>query len=139
MKLFAVTTLLALLPLSSVAHAADLRVNVTGVADASGDVYVALYDKADVWMKKSLKGTQVAATKGTTVVVFTDLSAGDYALSAFHDSDGDKKLNRNVLGMPTEPFGFSRDASGAFGPPTFEAAKITVPATGAETTISLKS
>ena len=99
----------------------------------------ALYDKTDTWLKKPLKRDIVAATKGTTLIVFTDLPAGDYALSVFHDTDGDKKMGRNVLGVPTEPFGFSRDASGLFGPPSFDEAKVAVPAAGATATIKLKN
>jgi uncharacterized protein (DUF2141 family) len=35
-------------------------------------------------------------------------------------------MDFNVLGIPTEAFGFSNNASGSFGPPKFEAARFTV-------------
>ena len=34
--------------------------------------------------------------------------------------NGNQELDRNLIGIPTEPFGFSRNARGSFGPPSFE-------------------
>lgn len=48
------------------------------------------------------------------------LPKGHYALSVVHDLDGDKKLSRNALGVPKEPFGFSNNPRIYFGPPDFE-------------------
>ncbi len=35
-------------------------------------------------------------------------------------------MDRNLIGMPVEPYAFSNDAVGNFGPPTFEQAKFKV-------------
>jgi uncharacterized protein (DUF2141 family) len=48
------------------------------------------------------------------------------ALSVFHDANNDGKLGANPAGVPIEPYGFSRDARGRFGPPEFDAAAIDV-------------
>jgi len=42
-----------------------------------------------------------------------------------HDANGNGKLDRNLLGMPTEGVGASNDARGVVGPPKFDAAKFT--------------
>lgn len=47
-----------------------------------------------------------------------------YAVAAFQDLNNDGVLNRSSFGMPSEPYGFSRNAMGKFGPPSFEAAAI---------------
>lgn len=52
-------------------------------------------------------------TVSTTV---SGLAPGRYAVKAFHDVDGDGKMATNPFGIPTEPFAFSNDAKGAFGP-----------------------
>jgi uncharacterized protein (DUF2141 family) len=122
-----------------VARANELTIEVMGVTEAKGSVYVALYDKADTWMKKSVKVQGAIATAGKTVVVFKDLPEGDYAFSAFHDVDSDRKMARNAMGMPTEPWGFSKDAMGMFGPPSFDEAKLKVTAGGTTTVMTLKS
>ena len=49
---------------------------------------------------------------------------GANAVSVLHDADGNESLNRNVLGVPTEGFAFSRAARGILGPPAFEDAAI---------------
>lgn len=131
-----IASLLAIAPLS--VSAADLTVEVQGTT-AQGTVYVALYDKADQWMKKAVKAQGVAAESGKTIVVFKDLPEGEYALTLFQDLDGDRKMARNAMGMPTEPWGFSKDAMGLFGPPSFDEAKVILPTSGLTTTVKLRS
>lgn len=88
---------------------------------------VALYDKAEGWMKAPLRGGKSAVTAdGTTVLRFENLPDGDYAISVLHDANGNGKMDFNVMGIPQEAFGFSNKAAGTFGPPKFEAARFTV-------------
>jgi uncharacterized protein (DUF2141 family) len=121
------------------AQAADLKIEVAGINDAKGEVFVALYNNADIWMKKPFKVNKATAVKGTTTLTFADLPEGDYAASVFHDEDGDRKMGRNAIGIPTEPWGFSKDVMGMFGPPSFDEAKVKVPAGGVSIVINLKS
>ena len=65
------------------------------------------------------------AVTGGIRVVFTDLTPGDYAIAAFHDADGDGELATNLLGVPSEGYGFSNGARGFMGPPKFEMAAVT--------------
>lgn len=67
---------------------------------------------------------------GTSPVSFgTDgLSPGRYGLKLFQDTDGDGKLSTNALGIPTEPYAFSNNAPGTFGPPGFDAAAFEIAA-----------
>jgi len=51
---------------------------------------------------------------------------GVYAVAAIHDRNGNGRLDTNLLGMPKEPYGFSRAARGRFGPPSFEDAAFVV-------------
>ena len=37
-------------------------------------------------------------------VSFEDVPDGDYAVMLFHDIDGDETLDRNLLGVPREPW-----------------------------------
>jgi uncharacterized protein (DUF2141 family) len=48
------------------------------------------------------------------------LPKGKYGLIAFHDINGNEKLDTNVLGVPTEPYGFSNDARGFLSKPDYE-------------------
>jgi uncharacterized protein (DUF2141 family) len=52
------------------------------------------------------------------------------AIAVYHDENNDGQLNRNRLGIPTERYGFSRNARGLTGPPGFEQAVIRRPKAG---------
>lgn len=126
----------------ALAQAADLSVTVTNVASAEGQVLVALFDKASAFPREVARGQAVPAgqrdAQGALRVVFAGLPVGTYAVSAVHDRDGDGKLNRNVMGVPTEPFGFSGRPSGRFGPPDFQEAAMELPAAGLDITIPVR-
>ena len=69
---------------------------------------------------------------------FEGLKAGRYAVAMYHDVDGDESLDTNMLGIPREPYGFSNNAVGRFGPPSFDDAAVVVPDEGqVETRVSL--
>jgi uncharacterized protein (DUF2141 family) len=73
-----------------------------------------------------------------TRVVLEDLPPGRYAIAAFHDADGDGRLSLWPIGLPREAYGFSNDARGRFGPPTFDRAAFTLGPTGARQTLRLR-
>jgi hypothetical protein len=49
-------------------------------------------------------------------VVFSNVQPGRYAAIAFHDENGNGKPDKNFLGVPTEPYGFSNNVQGFLGP-----------------------
>lgn len=119
---------------ATAAQALDLTVVVTGARSAKGQVRAAVYDKAEGWTKTMLRGEAVAAGERVTLV-FRQLPAGTYAVAVYHDENGNGRLDANVIGLPTEPYGFSRDAAGTLGPPRFADAAM---ALQADTTIHVK-
>ena len=72
-------------------------------------------DKEEVL--KGFAGTIVA---NKSIVVINDLKPGKYAFKYFHDENNDEKLNTNFMGIPKEGYGFSNNAKGTFGPPSFD-------------------
>tara|TARA_B110000444_G_scaffold259006_1_gene301487 strand:- start:778 stop:1314 length:537 start_codon:yes stop_codon:yes gene_type:complete len=54
------------------------------------------------------------------------LPHGEYAITLFVDFNGNKKIDKNFLGIPKEQYGFSNNAMGRMSPPSFEQAKFTV-------------
>jgi uncharacterized protein (DUF2141 family) len=59
-------------------------------------------------------------------VAFTGLPPGTYAVTVVHDENDNRKLDRNLLCMPREGYGFSNDASVGLGPPSFTKAAVTL-------------
>ena len=111
------------------ASAADLVVRIEGVRSADGNIRVAVHRRAAGVDFPDSAGAVKAAMRPaaeTGDLVFAGLPPGDYAIAAFHDEDRDGDLNTNLLGMPTEGYGFSNDARGMFGPPGFDAAAFTI-------------
>lgn len=113
---------------AATSHAADLTVEVSGAKSTQGTVSAALYASADTWLKEpqKLQGARAPAAQPVTVLVFRNIPPGRYALSAFHDENGNEKVDTNVVGVPTERTGFSRDARGRMGPAAFDDAAIDV-------------
>jgi uncharacterized protein (DUF2141 family) len=55
-----------------------------------------------------------------------EIPDGEYAIAFFIDANGNKKLDKNFLGIPKEQYGFSNNAMGTLSAPTFEQAKFQV-------------
>jgi len=55
---------------------------------------------------------------------FEDIPPGTYAIAVIHDENMNGKLDTNWLGIPTEGYGFSNDAKGVIGAPSFSAASF---------------
>ena len=72
------------------------------------------------------------------MATFEELKPGNYAVVAFHDKNKNGKLDKNIVTKPTEPYGFSNNARGVFGPPNFEAAVFELPEAGRTITFELK-
>lgn len=125
---FAAFPALAAPAMSDAARAAELTIAVTGVNSGKGRVYVALHRAASGVkfpdMKGAVAGAWRAARKGGFSVTFAGLEPGRYAVNGFHDSDGNGDLDTNLLGIPTEGYGFGNGATGMFGPASFQASSI---------------
>jgi uncharacterized protein (DUF2141 family) len=108
----------------------QLEVIVHDIKNDAGIVMVGLFNSSETFTKKAWKGEKSKAKPGTIRVIFHDIPSGNYAVSAYHDVNENGKLDMNFLGIPKEGFGFSNDAMGTFGPPSFEKAMIKTPTSG---------
>ena len=60
---------------------------------------------------------------GTTTLA--DLPYGEnYTIAIFHDVNDNGKMDKNFVGVPKEPYGFSNNARSKWGPPKYEIAKF---------------
>lgn len=116
-----------------------LGITVTGARNATGEVVVTLYGSDPSTFLEQRIALAEAPIQGSSAQVCFALSApGDYAVSVFHDENRDHVLNRSLLGLPQEGFGFSNDAPVRLGPPSFSAARVTVPPAGGSIAIRLR-
>jgi len=119
------------------AWAGDLTVKLTGVKAKGGTLLVGLYDQATFFRAKPpyLAEVKVSAAGDVTVTI-KDVAAGDYAISALHDANDDQKMTMGADGRFGEGSALS-NAEKLRGPPTFDIAKIAVPAEGLTTTVAM--
>ena len=129
----------AALWLPGAALAGDLVLSLT-TREAGGTLAVAVYRDADSFRRSEgpVKTITVPRTGSSTTVTIRDLPPGRYAVGTFHDTDGNGRLSTWPVGLPKEAYGFSRDARGRFGPPSFDAAAFDLPAAGGRQAITLK-
>lgn len=120
------------------AYAAELTINVDGVASDQGEIKVAIYNSAESFLGKPLRGLAAPAHDGKVQLKVSDLPPGDYAFAVYHDANNNGKMDRNVVGMPTEDYAFSNNALGKRGAPRYEDARISLPDGGAVATVNLR-
>lgn len=116
-----------------------VRVEVTGLAPNTGSLRVAWYSDPRVFPNSEAAFVEtVSVGESETQVVEKIVPYGTYAIAAFQDVDGDSALNRNPVGIPTEPYGFSRNATGMWGAPAFKDAAIRATELELDCTIRLR-
>jgi uncharacterized protein (DUF2141 family) len=111
--------MLSLLSATSASSAgAGLQASIRGVRNAKGRVGCLLFDSPDGFpgdQKKARQRVLGAIAEGAAACKF-EAPAGSYAIVAMHDENANGKLDTNLVGVPTEGYGASRNAHGTFGP-----------------------
>ena len=133
---FAATTAFALMLGASAASAEPAGDTLTLTFETgatTGTVMISVFNSEATYSG----GAPVAATalpaSGPVVAVFENLPAGDYAVKAFHDVNGNGRMDTNPFGMPVEPYAFSNNARGNMGPAGWDRAHFAVSGATAQT------
>ncbi len=117
-----------------------LEIKITNIEKGHGTLYIAILNSAEDWLKSDAETrpfrdiTQPVSSTDDLLINVQNLPLGEYAISLFHDLDGDSEMGKNFIGFPKEPFGFSAPM-GKFGPPKFEEAVIEF--SGENTTVEI--
>ena len=123
------------------APTATLTVKVTGLRSEKGKVKVALHASKDTFPTKRklvYAGLTVPVNGHRATAVFPELPPGDYAVAAFHDEDNDGRLDRSVIGIPTEGTAASRNPKPRMGPPRWKDCKLSLEPGETETEIRIR-
>jgi uncharacterized protein (DUF2141 family) len=121
------------------AQAADLTITITG-AGSAGEIRAMLFDNPAGFDKRGDAVASFAVTprNGQVTVMIANLPPGTYAVATFQDQKGTQQLDTDILGIPTEPYGFSNDARGLIGPPGFDQAAFPLETSDLAITIRLR-
>lgn len=128
------------LSLAGASRAAELLVRVNGLGDPLGQVGCSLFAGATGFPMDN-SGARIvwlaADAKGVTCR-FSDVPIGSYAVSIGHDLNGNKRVDTNFIGVPTEQWGVSNNARPSVRAPRFDEAVFKVPADAREVTLDIK-
>jgi uncharacterized protein (DUF2141 family) len=109
-------------------HPGILLLEISGLKDKEGDIYVAVFDSEHTWLGDDTVLQQKvdiqSSLRGEMVTTEAQLPVGEYALSVFYDENGNGDLDTNFIGIPKEPIALSNNAKMRFGPPKYEDAKF---------------
>lgn len=93
-----------------------LEVTISGIRNDKGNIMLQLFDENEKVFKQEI----IQITGKKCMVDFKDIRPGKYAIRYYHDENMNGKMETNLVGKPTEGYGFSNNVLGKFGPPTFE-------------------
>jgi uncharacterized protein (DUF2141 family) len=113
---------------ASVKATNDVTLTVIGtdLKSTEGQLVVAVFNSPDSFLEKPIGQRFVKISdKHEAVAEFSGLPPGTYAVSAFHDKNADGKLN-TIMAAPREDYGFSNNARGFVGPPSFRKASFEI-------------
>ena len=144
MKLFTALVLpLAALGLGAAAPAADthsVTVRVSALASTSSIVKLYFYNTPAGFLKsgKWAFSRAVKPDGKREIALAIDLPRGEWAVSLTQDMNNNNKIDKNFLGIPTEPYAFSNNVRPTVAAPKFEECKFLVDGPGKVISIVLK-
>lgn len=120
-----------LISLSTISLAQNnLTVQVQGVQSKKGELRIAIYNAQENFPipGKQFTGKTVKVNSQDIQVVFENLPHGIYAIALFHDENSNTVLDKNLIGIPKESYGFSSFGEKTkLGPPDWEDAIFQFP------------
>lgn len=123
MRLPALFFVLMMSSTSVIAH--ELTLTVDAIKNVKGHMVIALYHNVESYKtdQNMLASRKEKITDNTLTIDFGDLPEGYYAIKLYQDANDNGKIDKNLIGIPTEGYGFSNNG-GSFGQPSFDEAKF---------------
>ena len=103
----------------------DLTIEFSGVQhQKNGQIVVALYRAKDHFPDRDSRYKYIIIPHKHFTATFTNLPKDQYAVAAYFDENKNLFLDKNMVGYPTEKYGFSNNARSKFSAPSFDMASI---------------
>lgn len=98
-----------------------INVSMQSSSDQPGNIHLAVYDTEESFEEKNDLITLINESKNGTLTIEVALpQPGRYVLAAYHDVNGNGKLDTNFFGAPAEPYGFNVIPPSKWRAPRFE-------------------
>ena len=110
----------------STIYPGKIIVTIVGFENNEGDCRFAINNSEELHEREDTVfiGLILPIKNDTVVVEIDSLNYGWYAIKVLEDENRNAELDTDFLGIPSERYGYSNDASGWFGPPSWEKAKF---------------
>ena len=121
-------TLASLISLTSAfsANSADLNLTIDNLDNTKGKLMLSIFNSESGYKQdKPIISVLYQPSAKSVKLNFPGLSEGNYAVKVMHDENNNNKLDTNLIGIPSESYGFSNNA-GSFGPASFKEAEFVV-------------
>jgi uncharacterized protein (DUF2141 family) len=124
----------------AVPRSGTLTVHFSGMKSDAGALVYAMWADPEQWLGDggAVRTGASPIEDGRSMVVLEALPYGEYAISAFHDENGNERLDTGMFRIPKEPLGTSNDAKARFGPPKYEDARFQLNQPSSTITIAIK-
>lgn len=108
---------------SSALNQGTLNIQICNIEKVKGNILIAVFDEgggfpesggevfSDIIKVEHLPDLQVKIPQ---------LPYGKYAVAVYHDLNKNHKLDKNLMGIPVEPYGFSNNPKVKWRAPTFQ-------------------
>lgn len=108
----------------NISNFVSLTVIVTNIRSDNGNIRVHLYDisNQESFPNQSEKANHLKVANirdGKATVTFDNLRPSTYAFTVHHDENANVKMDRNLLGLPTEGWALSNDVKPLVKLPSF--------------------
>ena len=105
----------------------SINLKISNIKNSKAKIRIAFYNSEDTFLneKQIFIGKEVIPTNKEDILIkFDDIPYGEYGIAIFQDKNGNKKLDTNFVGYPSEPFAFSNNFRPKFSAPKFKDCKI---------------
>lgn len=100
------------------------EVTIRNLEPGRGVVHSQICTRAQFMTDECTAGASTDVRSETHVLRLGPVPAGQYAIQAWYDRNGNGDMETNQWGAPIEPTGASRGAVGRMGPPRFDDAAM---------------
>ncbi|UOR06797.1 DUF2141 domain-containing protein [Hymenobacter aerilatus] len=117
-----------------------VTVVITNLASPTSTITLNFYNSSESFLQsgKAALSKKVVPQQQDQVQFRVDLAPGEWAIALSQDVNDNGEMDRNLVGIPTEPYAFSNNVRPRFKAPSFDECKFTAEGEGQTVTIRLE-
>jgi len=110
LTLFLIISTTSILPLKSIEYG-SIQIKISGIKELKGELRIAMFNSEKTFedSENPVESKIITIKEKQHLVVFENVPYGVYGIVVFQDENMNKKLDKNIIGFPTERFGFSNN------------------------------